>query len=154
MRSIFIAAVLLASLISLGAPMSDCRIYMDPDCMRGEWKDVKEVAIQGTPGLFYRDTAIWRIGLDSVADQTYQYRKGRMSLVIKYPRGGSDYGLMWQGRGTDMRERMFEGDASWLILVVRLGLPGAGRESGATFCRISQDTLLADFDGRRVTLIR
>lgn len=156
MRTITILVILLSALGCIGAPLSDCRMYVQSSCLLGEWKEVNETPVSGYPGLYLKDTVYWRIGLDSVTyqDPQFQVLHEKQSIIKTYPRGGAEYGVMWQRRGTDMRDRVWEGDASWLLRSLRLGLPGAGRLSQATFSRISQDTLLANFDGRRVTLIK
>jgi hypothetical protein len=152
MKSVFTAAVLLASLICLGDLPQNCNLGMEYACMVGEWKCVQEVSV--APGLYTKIVTAWRIGLDSIPykDPDGRCLVNRLNVIVSSTQvngcASEELWVLWYDRRSYNRDHKLENNTDWLI---RTRTPD---EFQVSFSRISRDTLLADFDGKRVILIK
>lgn len=123
----------------------DSEVYLEASHIIGEWLRIKDEP-SDVPGLFRKDTSIYRIGIDSVPIPDGVYKKQPLSFFINYQRGGSLYGYIY-----DPDESYnWEEEQSYLIYNYIYGLPEKPTEEIISFMMPYHDSLTIFIGGDTV----
>lgn len=149
-KFLFLAMLLLVQCGSLDSIMGqeDSEVYLEASHITGEWLRIKDEP-SDVPGLFRKDTSVYRIGIDSVPIPDGIYKRQPLSFFINYQRGGSLYGYIY-----DPDENYsWEEEQSYLTYKYVYGLPEKTAEDIISFMMPYPDSLTI-FIGRDTVGVR
>lgn len=113
----------------------DAQIFLEPQHIKGSWLFITEKP-SAIPGLYEKDTVIYRIGIDPMPDIGAIYLNDPMAFYIQYDKGNS-FGYIYDPEET----YDFEKEISILEYVLIEGLPGPTTESSVKFSMPYTDSL-------------
>lgn len=126
----------------------DSEVYLEASHIIGVWLRINDES-SDVPGLYRKDTSVYRIGVDSVPIPDGVYKKQPLSFFINFKRGGSQYGYIY-----DPDENYsWEEEQSYLTYKYVYGLPEKTVEDIISFMMPYPDSL-SIFIGRDTIGVR